>query len=216
MKKVLYNQPWRLKPYHELPCPNNLNDIKKEVLDWLEKNTDYLTDKNNPHTTRYVNFVDLAKHCPSVIKYAKELKVPLIDIQFIIAPAIRTVPVGLHAGEDPQNIKLNIPILNTDEAYITEWYDIPHEILESMPTYREPYWADIEKPMVDLRQLEDTIQDCYPLAGRYCMVSNPIVFNAAYPHRVNHVDWSNAKWPRVVMSLIPADEHSLTPFLEKN
>lgn len=206
----------KLKPYVEVPCPY-IDVMRKEVLDWLEQNTDYLTNEDNPHLDRVVDYVDLAKKCPSILKFAKDLRVPFRDLQFTIIPKHRPdyVPLPLHVNEAYQNIKINIPILNATDSYVTEWYDVPQEDLDTYPKFRREYWRDWEPLMIDLRTLDPVVHEKYPLAGSYSMIDVPIVFNAFYPHRVRCINnYSKEVFPRILLSAIPHDERALAKYLE--
>lgn len=210
-------QPYQhLKPYAELPCPD-IDSIQKEVISWIKNNTEYLTDQENPHLDIVVDTVDLIKKCTSVVKFCKDVCVPIKEVQLTIIPKRRDIhtPLPLHVNEVGQNFKINIPILNTDKRFITEWYDVPVEDLNGYPKFRREYWREWEPPMVDLRELDPVVQDKYPLAASYSMVNTPIVFNACYPHRVVHDNYASAVFPRVLLSIIPFKDESLIKYLKK-
>ena len=203
--------PHKLKPYYELSCPQ-IGTIRAEVLDWMAKNTDLLTDRECPRFDRWVDWKDLAKKCPSIIDFAKEWKVPFRDLQFGIIPPFRKIPLSLHAGEQPQSIKINIPICNTEYS-VTQWFGIPKETLDSLPTFKRDFYEEVEGELVDLRHLEDSVEELYPKIGEYHMLNNPVIFNAYIPHRVRYTEPDLVTFPRVLLSIIPISESSLLPYL---
>lgn len=210
-------QPYQhLKPYAELGC-SNIVVIQKEVIAWIKNNTDYLTNEENPHLDITVDTIDLVKQCPSVVKFCKDVGVPIKELQLTIIPKHRDIqtPLPLHVNEVGQNFKINIPILNTNKRFITEWYDVPVEDLNKYPTFRREYWREWEPPMIDLRTLDPVVGTKYPLVASYSMVDTPIVFNACYPHRVIHDNYTSAVFPRILLSVMPVKEESLIKYLKK-
>lgn len=206
--------PDKLKPYHVLECPE-IEDIKKEVMAWISNNEDYFTDASNMRFDRYIDFKDMVKQCPSLGKFIARLKVPFRDMQFGVMTERRRMltPLPLHIGEWPQDIKINIPICNTENS-VTEWFDVPEEEILKRPLYRREFYTEAEHAMPDLRDLDPVVQDLYPMIGEYHMANAPIVFNAYYPHRVRFYNIENTKLPRIILSIVPLKEDSLVPFLK--
>lgn len=203
-----------LKPYAVLECPN-IEDIRKEVLAWVHLNTDFFTDTTNIRFDRLVNYKELARNCPSLVKFAAQLRVPFRDLQFgVMTEARRRLdPLPLHVGEEPQSIKINIPICNTENS-VTEWFDVPEEVQEQYPMFRREFYTDAEHDMRDLRALDPIVHEHYAKIGEYHMVDNPVVFNAYIPHRARFYNIENTKLPRILLSIIPIKEDSLVHFLK--
>lgn len=201
---------WNLKPYHELERPESMDLIRTEVLAWLDTNTDFLINTDDPRLDRQVDRKSLFLSCPSLAKYMYSLQQINVDAIFLVIPPKRKVPLGLHCLEGDANLKINFPICNTENS-VTEWFDIPHDVVMSYPFFRRDHYLDNESDMPDLRELDPVVQDLYPLRGSYNMLNNPIIFNASIPHRARLFDgW---KFPRIILSLIPLDQESLVQYL---
>jgi hypothetical protein len=157
----------------------------------------------------------LARQCKHLGKFVARLKVPFREIQFGVMTERRRMltPLPLHIGEWPQDIKINIPICNTENS-VTEWFDIPEEIIKARPLFRREFYTEAEHAMPDLRDLDPVVQDLYPKIGEYHMRDNPVIFNAYYPHRVRFNDIETIELPRIIMSIIPIKEDSLMHFLK--
>lgn len=202
------DQPWTLKPYHELDCPV-IDDIRREVLTYLEQKIPTFLDPDWDDISFWqkINSADLARACPSVLKYMKELNIPVREISLGVLPRVlKDEGVVLHIGEKPKNIKINFPILNTKGVY-TEWYDIPQSELAEMPTKTNTFGKEV----IDLDALDDTVADTYPLRARYEMSDYPIVFNSWIAHRVK--PGPDAVYPRIILAVMPIQEprHLLEP-----
>lgn len=195
------DKPWTLKPYHELTCPV-LDDIRQEVLEYLKERIPEFLDPewNDINFWQKINSSDLAKACPSVLKYMKSLSIPIREISIGVLPRVlKDDGVTLHIGEKPKNIKINFPILNTRGVY-TEWYDIPQEDLAKMPIKHNAFGKEV----IDLDELDATVQDLYNLRARYEMTEYPIVFNSWIAHRVKA--GPDATFPRIILAVIPIEE----------
>jgi len=202
----------KLKPYHVIDC-NYIDTIKQQVVEWCKANTDFF-EKTSPRFDRFVNYKHLVKLCPALGKFIMDLKIPVKEIQFGVMTENRRMltPLPLHVGEWPQDIKINLPICNTNNS-VTEWFDVPEEVILSKPLYRREFYTEAEHAMPDLRELDPVVQDLYPKIGEYYMNNEAIVFNAYYPHRVRFFDIDSIVLPRIIMSIIPVKEDLLVPLL---
>lgn len=210
---TVVEKPWELKPYQEIECPM-LEDIRREVLAWMARATPYLTDREDPRLDRPIDDQkDFIRSCPSLVKYMSLIKVPMRRFHFLIIPPHRTNPLELHVGEHPENIKVNVPILNTTTDAVTEWFGIPQEDLEKYPMLRRYHFEDGVE-MLDLREIHHTVQDLYPMVGQYCMTNSAVVFNGNIPHRVM-MPSADHNWPRIILTMVPIKEEQLVPYLQK-
>ena len=193
----------KMKTHHELDCPD-LGRIQEEVLFWVNKNTNYLDEKIDNSFWHLIDGVDMAKHCPSLIKYMKSIQVPLRQISIgLLTESMKDKGFDLHMGNPPLNIKINFPIYNTEDVY-TEWYGIPVEDMNKLGISKNPYVTTFDAYNYDLGKIHDVVQDLYPCITKYNMHKHPIVFNSWIPHRV--MPGQNAKYPRIMVACIPIKE----------
>jgi len=198
-----------MKTHHELECLV-LSKIQEEVLTWVDSNTDYLKNANDKSFWHLIDDVDMARHCPSLMKYMMSIKIPLREITIgVLTESMKDTGFNLHMGNPPLNIKINFPIFNTEDVY-TEWYDIPVEDLNKLGVFKNPHVTSFDAYNYDLKKLHNVVQELYPCVTRYNMHSHPIVFNSWIPHRV--MPGPNAKYPRIMVATMPIKEptHLLT------
>ena len=184
------------KAVHELPA-HNLDTIKKQVLDWVSDNTDFLDDKKSNGFWMKIDYKDLARSCPSLIEYFKHVRIPVQEITVGLLTEAMTDGFVMHHGSPGRNFKINFPILNTEDVY-TEWYDIPDDELKKFPELLNVY---TNQPCYDLSSIHKTVDTLYPLRVSYNMHKCPIVFNSYLPHRV--MPGANAKYPRIMLATMP-------------
>jgi hypothetical protein len=200
----------KMKTHHELECPT-LDKIQEEVMLWVDTNTNYLSDKTDTGFWHLIDDVDMARHCPNLIKYMMSLKIPLRQISVgVLTESMKDHGFSLHMGNPPLNIKINFPIYNTEDVY-TEWYDIPVDDLDELGIVKNPHVTDFDAFNYDLPKIHHVVQDLYPCITRYNMHKHPIVFNSWIPHRV--MPGPNAKYPRIMVACMPIKEP--THYLEK-
>ena len=191
------------KTHHELDCPV-LGKIQEEVLDWVDRNTDYLNNTSDKSFWHVINDVDMARHCPSLMKYMMSIKIPLREITIgVLTESMKDTGFALHMGNPPLNIKINFPIFNTEDVY-TEWYDIPIEELNNLGVFKNPFIETFDAYNYNLEKIHNVVQDLYPCVTRYSMHTHPIVFNSWIPHRV--MPGPNAKYPRIMVATMPIKE----------
>ena len=106
----------KLKAVNELPV-YNLEDIRKEVMGWIEKNTDFLNDKTSTGFWMKIDYKDLARSCPSLIRYFKHVKIPVQEITVGVLTESLTDGFTMHHGSPGRNFKINFPIHNTEDVY---------------------------------------------------------------------------------------------------
>ena len=184
------------KAVHELPA-HNLDTIKKQVLDWVSDNTDFLDDKKSNGFWMKIDYKDLARSCPSLIEYFKHVRIPVQEITVGLLTEAMTDGFVMHHGSPGKNFKINFPILNTEDVY-TEWYDIPDDELKKFPELLNVY---TQQPCYDLSSIHKTVDTLYPLRVSYNMHHCPIVFNSYLPHRV--MPGADAKYPRIMLAAMP-------------
>jgi hypothetical protein len=195
----------KMKTHHELECPS-LPKIQEEVLTWIDDNTEYLRDSTDTGFWHMINDVNMVRHCPSLIKYMKSIKIPLREITIgVLTEGMKDDGLVLHMDNPPLNIKINFPIYNTEDVY-TEWYDIPVEELDKLGIYKNTLITEFDAYNYKLRKIHDVVQDLYPCITSYNMHEKPIVFNSWIPHRVR--PGLNAKYPRIMIACMTIDEPS--------
>lgn len=197
------NDPKKYRTHKELECPV-LGKIQEEILDWVDKNTNYLREKNDNSFWHLIDYVSLARVCPSLLSYMKSINIPLREITIgVLTESMKDSGFVLHMGNPPLNIKINFPILNTEDVY-TEWYDIPIEDMDKLGTFKNPHVKTFDAYNYKLAPLHNTVQDLYPCVTRYNMHTHPIAFNSWIPHRV--MPGPNAKYPRIMLACMPIKE----------
>ena len=184
------------KCVHELEC-DNLDRIQEEVMNWVVDNTDFLDKKEDTKFWHTIDFKNLARVCPSILKFMSSVKIPIRQITVGLLTEAQTNGFVLHNGAAPYNFKINFPIYNTEDVW-TEWYDIPASDYEKFPVVMNMH-TNTER--YDFSHLHDTVQDKYPCLLRYNMHDRPIVFNSYIPHRV--MPGPAAKYPRIMLATIP-------------
>lgn len=184
------------KAIHELPV-FNLVDVQKEVLEWIRHSTGFLEDKTSMGFWMKIDYKDLARSCPALIKYFKHVRIPIQEITVGILTEAMTEGFIMHHGSPGRNFKINFPILNTEDVY-TEWYDIPDDELKKFPELVNRHTT---QPCYDLSSIHETVDTLYPLRVSYNMHKCPIVFNSYLPHRV--MPGANAKYPRIMLATMP-------------
>jgi len=187
------------KAVHELPV-YNLKDIQSEVLRWIGSNTEFLNDKTSKNFWMKIDYKDLARSCPALIKYFKHVTIPVQEITVGVLTRSMTDGFVMHHGSPGRNFKINFPILNTEDVF-TEWYDIPEQDLKQFPLVENPHTG---AKCYDLGSIHQTVDMLYPLRIKYNMHECPIVFNSYLPHRV--MPGPNAKYPRIMLATMPVKD----------
>lgn len=192
-----------MKTHHELNCPV-LPKIQEEVMEWVDRNTDYLTNTSDQSFWHVIDDVALAKQCPSLMKYMMSIKIPLREVTIgVLTHSMKDTGFKLHMGNPPLNIKINFPIFNTEDVY-TEWFHIPDPDLNKLGIFKNPFIDTFDAYNYNLFKIHDVVQDLYPCVTRYNMHTHPIVFNSWIPHRV--MPGPNAKYPRIMLATMPINE----------
>ena len=186
----------RFKCVHELEC-DSLDQIKQEVMNWVADNTDFLNEKQEKKFWHVIDYRQMARVCPSLLKFMTRVRLPIKEITVGLLTESMTKGFVLHNGAPPMNFKINFPIYNTEDVY-TEWYDIPREDMRQLPVVSNLHTGTLQ---YDFSVLHKTVQDRYPCLLRYNMHQHPIVFNSYIPHRV--MPGPNAKYPRIMLATIP-------------
>ena len=185
------------KCLHELEC-NNLDKIKEEVMNWVVDNTHYLDEKKEKKFWHVIDYKDMGRTCPSLLRFMASVKIPIKEITVgLLTEGIGTNGFKLHNGAPPMNFKINFPIYNTEDVW-TEWFDIPKEDIHKLPVITNQFTGTDH---YDFSPLHTTVQDLYPCIERYNMHECPIVFNSYIPHRV--MPGPNAKYPRIMLATMP-------------
>jgi len=194
------SDPKKFKTHHELQC-NVLSKIQEEILHWVDKNTNFLNEKEDLEFWKKIQYADLGKTCPSLLKYMKSVKIPIREITIgLLTESMQHTGFGLHIGAPPLNFKINFPILNTEDVY-TEWYDIPKQTLDELPPMVNKHTNTLQ---YDLSELHNTVHENFELITSYNMHSYPIVFNSWIPHRV--MPGPAAKFPRIMVATMPIND----------
>lgn len=194
--EYLINQAKKHRAFYELEC-DCMELIKEEVLAWVQKKTNFINDKTTVTFWMKIDYVDMAKTCPTLIKYMKSIKIPIREIVVGLLNESLSDGFVLHHGAPPMNFKINFPILNTEDVY-TEWYDIPMEVLEKRPLTTNPHTGTVA---YDLKNLHNTVDKNFPCVGRYNMHKKPVILNSYIPHRV--MPGPRAKYPRIMIATMP-------------
>ena len=189
----------KTKALTELPV-YNLEDIRKEVMGWIEQNTDFLNDKTSIGFWMKIDYKELARACPSLIRYFKHVKIAVQEITVGVLTESMTDGFTMHHGSPGRNFKINFPIHNTEDVY-TEWYDIPEDDLKKFP---ELVNLHTQQPCYNLSSIHKTVDTLYPLRVSYNMHDCPIVFNSYLPHRV--MPGPDAKYPRIMLATMPVKD----------
>jgi hypothetical protein len=184
------------KCVHELKC-EHLDRIQEEIMNWVVDNTNFLEEKKETKFWHKIDFKNLARVCPNLLRFMSSVKIPIREITVGLLTETMTDGFVLHNGAPPYNFKINFPIYNTEDVW-TEWFDIPQDHLNHLPTFVNPY-AGTEQ--YNFAELHKTVQDRYPLLLRYNMHENPIIFNSYIPHRV--MPGPDAKYPRIMIATMP-------------
>ena len=185
------------KPYHELDCPT-LPKIQEEVMYWVEKNTNFLKNPNDKSFWHTISGADMARHCPSLIKYMMSIKTPLREIAVgVLTESMKDNGLLLHLGNPGLKVKINFPIYNTEDVY-TEWYDVPISVMNELGTHKDDNSAH---HVYNLTKIHKIVESTYPCLAKYNMHSKPIVFNSWIAHRV--IPGPNAKYPRIMIATMP-------------
>lgn len=191
------SDPKKVRTHLELEC-DTLDKIQEEILDWVDKNTNFLQDVSDNQFWKKIEYKDLAKRCPSLMYYMKSIRMPIQEIVIgLLTEAMKDDGFVLHIGAPPLNFKINFPILNTEDVY-TEWYDIPKKDLDQLSLFINEH---TNTEQYDLGELHSTVHEKYELVTSYNMHKCPIIFNSWIPHRV--MPGPNAKFPRIMIATMP-------------
>jgi hypothetical protein len=194
------SDPVKVKTHYELEC-GVLDKIQEEILHWVDKNTNFLNEKEDSEFWKKVEYKNLGKTCPSLMNYMKSIRIPIREITIgLLTESMRDSGFGLHIGAPPLNFKINFPILNTEDVY-TEWYNIPKEKLDELATMTNHH---TNTEQYNLAALHDTVHEKYDLITSYNMHRCPIVFNSWIPHRV--MAGPAAKFPRIMIATMPIND----------
>lgn len=195
------SDPRTTKTHHELDCPV-LGNIQDETMSWVEKNTNFLKDAQDTSFWHQIDGPDMARHCPSLLKYMKSVNIPIREVSVgVLTESMKQDGLVLHLGNAPLNIKVNFPIYNIEDVY-TEWFDVPVEEMNRLGVME--YLPGVH--IYNLWKIQDTVQDLYPCITRYNMKDKPIVFNSWIAHRVT--PGPAAKYPRIMLATMPIIEPS--------
>jgi hypothetical protein len=185
------------KCVRELDCAN-LSIIQKEILGWVDQNTDFLENTSDTMFWKKIDYKDMARAAPSLLRFMRSVSIPIREITVgLLTEAMKDTGFVLHHGSPPLNFKINFPILNTEDVW-TEWYRIPCEDLQKLPLLKNVH---TELEQYDLSSLHTTVAEKYPCSLRYNMHKNPIIFNSLIPHRV--MPGPKAKFPRIMLAIMP-------------
>jgi len=195
-----FNYPSDSKKNHthlELEC-DCLDKIQEEILDWVDNNTNFLTELQDNQFWKKIEYKDLGRRCPTLINYMKSIKIPIREIVIgLLTESMKDSGLFLHIDVPPLNYKINFPILNTENIY-TEWYEIPKEDLESLGTVMNAHTNTLQ---YNLEPLHYIVKEKYKLITSYNMHEKPIIFNSWIPHRV--MPGPSAKFPRIIVAAMP-------------
>jgi hypothetical protein len=194
--EYLNQQAKKYKAYHELPC-DCLPSIQNEILEWLQKKTNFINDKTTDTFWMKVDFKDMAKTSPTLIKYMRSIRIPIREIVVGLLNEALSSGFVLHHGAPPLNFKINFPILNTEDVY-TEWFDIPMDVMETLPLTTNVHTGTTA---YDLKQLHNDVHKHFACVGRYNMHLQPVILNSFIPHRV--MPGPDAKYPRIMIATMP-------------
>jgi len=191
------SDPKKFKTHHELEC-NTLDKIQQEILVWIDDNTNFLNNKDDTDFWKKIEYKNLVRVCPSLLKYMKSINIPIREVTIgLLTESMKDSGFLLHIGAPPLNFKINFPILNTEDVY-TEWYDIPKQDMENLGTIKNPHVGNWQ---YNLQLLHETVDQKYELITSYNMHRCPIVFNSWIPHRV--MPGPNSKFPRIMIATMP-------------
>jgi hypothetical protein len=194
------SDPKKIKTHHELEC-DVLDKIQEEILHWVDKNTNFLNEKEDLEFWKKIEYKNLVKTCPSLIRYMKSIRIPIREVTIgLLTESMKDSGFLLHIGAPPLNLKINFPILNTEDVY-TEWYDIPKEKLDELKLMVNNHTNTLQ---YDLSVLHDTVHENFDLITRYNMHKCPIIFNSWIPHRV--MPGPAAKFPRIMIATMPIND----------
>ena len=188
-----------IKCVHELPC-DSLPKIQKEVLNWITKNTNFLDEKRDLGFWMKIEYVVMAKQCPSLLEYLASIKLPIREITVGLLTEGMTSGFSSHNGSPPYNFKINFPILNTEDVW-TEWYNIPLEDCPKFGIFKNPHTGF---DMWNFSKIHKQVEGLYPRLMRYNMHKCPIIFNSYIPHRV--MPGPGAKYPRIMLATMPVKD----------
>lgn len=193
------SDPKKEKPYHELECPI-LPKIQEEVLEWCHKKTDFFSSKSKAFWHK-ISGGDMARTCPSLIKYMRSIKTPIREIAVgLLTENMKDDGLKLHLGTPQLQVKINFPIYNTEDVY-TEWYDVPVSVMNELGIRQD---ENSTANVYNLYKIHNTVERDYPRLAKYNMHNNPIAFNSWIAHRV--VAGPNAKYPRIMLATMPVKE----------
>ena len=185
------------KCMHELEC-ETLDKIREEVMNWVVQNTNFLNEKTVKNFWHQIDYKNMGRVCPSLIKYMASIKLPIGQIAVgLLSESRATTGVILHNDAPPHNFKINFPIYNTEDIW-TEWYDIPKDVMYKLDTIINPFTGTEE---YDFNKIHCDVQYAYPCLMRYNIHHKPIIFNSYVPHRV--VPGPAAKYPRIMVATMP-------------
>lgn len=181
----------------ELEC-ENLFEIQKEVISWLEKNTNYLIEEIDDTFWQKINHLKLIKDCPNLIKFFKSMKIPVRELTVgVFTKSMAAQGFQLHIDALPLNFKINIPIFNTENIF-TEWYDIPQTDLKNLGLIKNKF---TNTSQFDLSKIHNDVQNMYPCICKHNLHAAPVIFNSLIPHRVIANKFAN--YPRIILSAMP-------------
>ena len=188
-----------IKCVHELEC-DVLPLIQEETLYWIKENTYFLNDKVSQGFWKKIDYSDMARYCPSLMKFMSSIKIPIREITVGLLTESMTGGFALHNGSPPHNFKINFPILNTEDVW-TEWYDIPREDCRKLGTIVNEHTG---AEMYNFAKIHNQVEDLYPRLTRYNMHKCPIIFNSYIPHRV--MPGLKATYPRIMLATMPVKD----------
>jgi hypothetical protein len=175
-----------LKPYHELPCDPDLQQvIADRVLNFLLTKTDLFDHLEQVSLWNKLDTTALIREVPELVKYFRDLGLRLRELAVTVCNSNKNA--YLHIDELPVTAKINFPILNTAGSR-NLWYQVPAELM-TKPRINEFGAEFYDLSTVDLDQCQ--------LIGSIEMLK-PVVFNSQIPHMI---DMSESRvFPRLVLT----------------
>lgn len=197
------------KPYRVLECPN-YNEINADLIDYIEKYTDIITNDpnskdydpiNNPAT--YPNFPEkfghniahFARANPLLIKWFSTLGLVMRDAYFTLAwgstsPESDESSCPIHLDKPPVYWKLNWPVMNMEQTAI-RFFKLKDPTIDIQSLVRRS--GDPESKNRDRYHL--TYDDFVEFDRYRFDECKPVIMNGMIPHDVGF--YENPVFPRV-------------------
>lgn len=174
--------PHELKPYSILAC-DNLEYIQRECYEVILSNKESWNEQM-PWSGWDRLAIDLYKSCPSLTKWVTDnnwkIKVAAVTI---LDNEEKRKKLPIHIDQLPVLSRINIPILNCDQAVI-KWFHISQDYRNTLDL------TNINNCLVDPAQCTQFDE---------LILTRPIVFNTQIAHSVDPLP--DARLPRIMLSL---------------